>query len=62
MFIEELYEELRCGKTQLCHNMSLTAQLPHDMNNADGKVASPETRGVDGGLLMSILRVYGVWV
>ena len=39
MSITEVYGEFRCGKTQLCHTMCVTAQLPRDMGGAEGKVS-----------------------
>ena len=46
MSITEVYGEFRCGKTQLCHTMCVTAQLPRDMGGAEGKVrdSSPLSR------------------
>jgi len=44
MSITEVYGEFRCGKTQLCHTMCVTAQLPRDMGGAEGKVCSPDRR------------------
>lgn len=41
MSITEVYGEFRCGKTQLCHTMCVTAQLPKDMGGAEGKVLPP---------------------
>jgi meiotic recombination protein DMC1 len=38
MSITEVYGEFRCGKTQLCHTMCVTAQLPREMGGAEGKV------------------------
>ena len=40
MSITEVYGEFRCGKTQLCHTMCVTAQLPREMGGAEGKVVS----------------------
>ena len=37
--VNEVYGEYRCGKTQLCHTMSVIAQLPKDLGGAEGKVA-----------------------
>jgi meiotic recombination protein DMC1 len=45
MSISEVYGEFRCGKTQLCHTMSVIAQLPRDMGGAEGKVAYIDTEG-----------------
>ena len=53
IFISEVYGELRCGKTQLCHTMCVTAHLPHDMGDAGGKGVPPKRRGVDGRVRMS---------
>lgn len=38
MSITEVYGEFRCGKTQLCHTMCVTAQLPRELGGAEGKV------------------------
>ena len=34
----ELFGEFRCGKTQLCHALAVTAQLPPNLGGANGKV------------------------
>ena len=39
MSITEVYGEFRCGKTQLCHTMCVTAQLPRAQGGAEGKVS-----------------------
>lgn len=57
MSITEVYGEFRCGKTQLCHTMCMTAQLPRDMGGAEGKVQLPMKIGADGRSRMLILRV-----
>jgi len=44
MSISEVYGEFRCGKTQLCHTMCVTAQLPRDLGGAEGKVLSLNER------------------
>lgn len=38
MAITELFGENRTGKTQLCHTLCVTAQLPSSMNGGNGKV------------------------
>lgn len=43
--ITEVYGEFRCGKTQLCHTLCLTAQLPVEMGGGAGKVAYIDTEG-----------------
>jgi DNA repair protein RAD51 len=35
--ITEIFGELRTGKTQLCHMLAVTAQLPLSMNGGEGK-------------------------
>ena len=39
----ELFGEFRCGKTQICHAISVIAQLPHSMGGANGKVCYIDT-------------------
>lgn len=36
--ITEAFGEFRCGKTQICHTLSVTAQLPVSMGGVNGKV------------------------
>jgi len=36
--ITEAFGEFRTGKTQLCHTLCVTAQLPVNMGGANGKV------------------------
>jgi meiotic recombination protein DMC1 len=50
MSITEVYGEFRCGKTQLCHTMCVTAQLPRDMGGAEGKVVSLMTELMVGSI------------
>lgn len=38
--ITEMFGEFRCGKTQLCHSLSVMAQLPSNMGGANGKAGS----------------------
>lgn len=45
MSITEVFGEFRCGKTQLCHTLCVTAQLPKDMGGSEGKVAYIDTEG-----------------
>lgn len=45
MSITEVFGEFRCGKTQLCHTLCVTAQLPKEMGGAEGKVAYIDTEG-----------------
>ena len=36
-FITKLFREFRTGKSQLCHAIAVTCQLPIDNSEADGK-------------------------
>lgn len=43
--ITELYGENRCGKTQLCHTLAVTSQLPVSEGGGEGKVLYIDTEG-----------------
>lgn len=43
--ITEIYGEFRCGKTQLCHTLCVTCQLPVDMGGGEGKALYIDTEG-----------------
>ncbi|KAL4442072.1 hypothetical protein ABPG77_011333 [Micractinium sp. CCAP 211/92] len=43
--ITELYGEYRCGKTQVCHTLCVTCQLPVDMGGGEGKALYIDTEG-----------------
>merc|ERR1712117_143042 len=43
--ITELFGEFRTGKSQLCHTMAVTCQLPIDMGGAEGKCLYIDTEG-----------------
>ncbi|EEA06986.1 meiotic recombination protein DMC1-like protein, putative [Cryptosporidium muris RN66] len=45
MCITEIFGENRCGKTQICHTLCVTAQLPTEMSGANGKVCFIDTEG-----------------
>ncbi|ETW49762.1 hypothetical protein PFMALIP_02121 [Plasmodium falciparum MaliPS096_E11] len=45
MCITELFGENRCGKTQVCHTLAVTAQLPKSLNGGNGKVCYIDTEG-----------------
>jgi len=45
MSITEVFGEFRTGKTQLCHTLCVTTQLPTSMNGGNGKVAFIDTEG-----------------
>lgn len=43
--ITELYGEFRTGKTQLCHTLCVTSQLPLDQGGGEGKALYIDTEG-----------------
>ena len=43
--ITEIFGEFRTGKTQICHTLCVTAQLPRSMKGGNGKVAYIDTEG-----------------
>lgn len=43
--ITEIFGEFRTGKTQLCHTLCVTCQLPLDMGGAEGKAMYIDTEG-----------------
>eukprot|EP00999_Lentomonas_sp_LEN2_P002660 NODE_536_length_1386_cov_108.259730_g501_i0.p1 GENE.NODE_536_length_1386_cov_108.259730_g501_i0~~NODE_536_length_1386_cov_108.259730_g501_i0.p1 ORF type:complete len:353 (-),score=72.66 NODE_536_length_1386_cov_108.259730_g501_i0:227-1285(-) len=45
MSITEMFGEFRSGKTQLCHTICVTSQLPREMRGGNGKVAYVDTEG-----------------
>ena len=45
MSITEVFGEFRTGKTQLCHTLCVTSQLPINQGGGEGKVAFIDTEG-----------------
>jgi len=45
MSVTEAFGEFRTGKTQLCHTLCVTTQLPTDMGGGNGKVVFIDTEG-----------------
>ncbi|CAI5720117.1 unnamed protein product [Hyaloperonospora brassicae] len=45
MSVTEVHGEFRTGKTQLCHTLCVTAQLPRSQGGGAGKVAFIDTEG-----------------
>jgi len=43
--LTEFFGEFCCGKTQICHTMSVIAQLPPDMGGNNGRVLYLDTEG-----------------
>ena len=45
MSITEAFGEFRTGKTQLCHTIAVTAQLPREKGGGNGNVIYIDTEG-----------------
>ncbi|XP_021364527.1 DNA repair protein RAD51 homolog 1-like [Mizuhopecten yessoensis] len=43
--ITEIFGEFRTGKTQICHTLAVTCQLPIDMGGGEGKALYVDTEG-----------------
>lgn len=43
--ITELFGEFRTGKSQICHTLAVTCQLPVDMGGGEGKCLYIDTEG-----------------
>ena len=43
--LTEIFGEFRTGKTQICHTLAVTAQLPVSMGGSEGKVMYVDTEG-----------------
>ncbi len=43
--LTEVFGEFRTGKTQLCHTLCVTCQLPLDQGGAEGKAIYVDTEG-----------------
>ena len=59
--ITEIYGEFRTGKTQLCHSLCVTAQLPLDNGGGEGKALYIDTEGTfRPDRLVAIAQRYGL--
>lgn len=59
--ITEMYGEFRTGKTQLCHTLCVTCQLPVDQGGGEGKAMYIDTEGTFRPTrLVQIAERYGV--
>jgi DNA repair protein RAD51 len=59
--ITEVFGEFRTGKSQLCHTLSVTCQLPIDMGGGEGKCLYIDTEGTfRPNRLVSIAERYGL--
>ncbi|TNY16983.1 putative DNA repair protein RAD51 [Rhodotorula diobovata] len=59
--ITELYGEFRTGKSQICHQLAVTCQLPCDMRGGEGKCLYIDTEGTfRPERLLAISERYGM--
>ncbi|XP_055337580.1 DNA repair protein RAD51 homolog A-like [Paramacrobiotus metropolitanus] len=59
--ITEMFGEFRTGKTQLCHTLAITCQLPVDMGGGEGKCLYIDTEGTfRPERLIAIAERYGM--
>ncbi|KAF9114365.1 recombinase rad51, partial [Mortierella sp. 14UC] len=59
--ITEIFGEFRTGKSQLCHMLAVTAQLPQAMSGGEGKCLYIDTEGTfRPERLLSIAERYGL--
>ncbi|KAB8339047.1 hypothetical protein FH972_021983 [Carpinus fangiana] len=59
--ITELFGEFRTGKSQLCHTLAVTCQLPFDMGGGEGKCLYIDTEGTFRPVrLLSVAARYGL--
>uniref|UniRef100_A0A672GDL0 RAD51 recombinase n=1 Tax=Salarias fasciatus TaxID=181472 RepID=A0A672GDL0_SALFA len=61
--ITEMFGEFRTGKTQLCHTLAVTCQLPIDLGGGEGKAMYIDTEGTfrPERLLAVAQRSVSVW-
>lgn len=59
--ITELFGEFRTGKSQLCHQLAVTCQLPQDMGGGEGKCLYIDTEGTFRPVrLLAVAERYGL--
>ncbi|VDD76134.1 unnamed protein product [Mesocestoides corti] len=59
--ITELFGEFRTGKTQICHTLAVTCQLPVDMGGGEGKCLYIDTEGTfRPERLLAVAERYGL--
>ncbi|PPJ53667.1 hypothetical protein CBER1_00891 [Cercospora berteroae] len=59
--ITELFGEFRTGKSQICHTLAVTCQLPFDMGGGEGKCLYVDTEGTFRPVrLLSVADRYGL--
>ncbi|EEQ30983.1 RecA recombinase Rhp51 [Microsporum canis] len=59
--ITELFGEFRTGKSQICHTLAVTCQLPFDMGGGEGKCLYIDTEGTFRPVrLLAVAQRYGL--
>ncbi|KAL0637494.1 RecA recombinase Rhp51 [Maublancomyces gigas] len=59
--ITEVFGEFRTGKSQLCHTLAVTCQLPFDMGGGEGKCLYIDTEGTFRPIrLLAVANRYGL--
>ncbi|KAJ1916764.1 recombinase rad51 [Mycoemilia scoparia] len=59
--ITEIFGEFRTGKSQLCHTLAVTCQLPIDMNGGEGKCLYIDTEATfRSDRILQIAQKYGM--
>lgn len=59
--ITEIFGEFRTGKSQICHTLAVTCQLPFDMGGGEGKCLYIDTEGTFRPVrLLAVAQRYGL--
>ena len=59
--VTELFGEFRTGKSQICHTLAVTCQLPFDMGGGEGKCLYIDTEGTFRPVrLLAVAARYGL--
>ena len=59
--ITEIFGEFRTGKSQICHTLAVTCQLPFDMGGGEGKCLYIDTEGTFRPVrLLSVAQRFGL--
>jgi len=59
--ITEIYGEFRTGKSQICHQLAVTCQLPADMKGGEGKAMFIDTEGTfRPARILAVAERYGL--
>src|ERR1700729_1230854 len=59
--VTEIFGEFRTGKSQICHTLAVTCQLPFDMGGGEGKCLYIDTEGTFRPVrLLAVAERYGL--